>query len=155
MSSLVGPDGRPPRLEGTIWMSDDGRYRWNGVVWQPVQRGLQLPFGWIIAGGAVLAMAFVAWYFVLPLLYPPPMGVTNPVIDSRTQVEFDYARDTPCSELTFRAVFYDNADNQVQVFDDSTISSVPADKTVHFTLTISPPLPSTAVRFDAVPACHG
>lgn len=136
-------------------MSDDGRYRWNGVVWQPVQRRLELPFGWIIAGGAVLAMAFVLWYFVLPLLYPPPMGVTNPRIDSSTQVEFDYARDTPCNELTFRAVFYDSADNQVQVFDDSTISSVPADKTVHFTLTISPPLPSTAVRFVADPACHG
>lgn len=136
-------------------MSDDGRYRWNGVVWQPMQRRVELPFGWIIGAVLLAAAVFLVLNFVLPTLYPPPMGVTNQKIDSPTQVEFDYARATGCNELTFRAVFYDNADNQVQVFDDSTISSVPANKTVHFTITISPPLPSTAVRFDADPACHG
>lgn len=155
MSSLVGPDGRPPRLEGSTWMSANGRYRWNGVDWQPVAARMQVPYGWIMGGLVVVAAAFLVWNFVLPVLYPPLMGVTNQKIDSPTQVEFDYARDTPCGELTFRAVFYDGADNEVQVFDDSTISSVPAYKTVHFTLTISPPLPSTAVRFDADPACHG
>jgi hypothetical protein len=136
-------------------MSENGRYRWNGVVWQPVQRRMELPLGWIIGAVLIVAAGFMVWNFVLPMLNPPPMGVTNQKIDSLTQVEFDYARDTPCNELTFRAVFYDSADNQVQVFDDSTISSVPANKTVHFTITISPPLPSTAVRFDADPACHG
>jgi hypothetical protein len=155
MSTLVGPDGRPPRLEGSSWVSDDGRYRWNGVDWLPQRRRAQIPYGLIIAGLAVLAAAFVAWNYVLPILYPPPMGVTNPKIDSPTRVEFDYARDTSCEELTFRLVFYDGADNQVQVFDDSAISSVPSNKTVHFTLNISPALPSNAARFDADPACHG
>jgi hypothetical protein len=155
MSSLVGPDGRPPRLEGSTWMSENGRYRWNGTDWLPVRRRMELPYGWIMGGLLLVVAAFLVWNFVIPMLYPPPMGVTDPKIDSRTQVEFDYARDTPCNELTFRLVFYDSAGNQVQDFDDSTINSVPSDKTVHFTLMISPPLPSAAVRFDADPACHG
>jgi hypothetical protein len=136
-------------------MSENGRYRWNGVVWQPVQRRMELPYGWIMGAFLLVVVGLLLWNFVIPMLNPPLMGVTNQRIDSRTQVEFDYARDTGCNELTFRLVFYDSADNQVQVFDDSTISSVPADKTVHFTLTVSPPLPSAAVRFDADPACHG
>jgi hypothetical protein len=155
MSLMTGPDGRPASFDGAAWVSRDGKFWWNGAVWVPLRRKFRPNFGLIGGALALVAGAWLAWNFLLPMLNPPPMGVTNQKIDSATRVEFDYARDTACSELTFRLVFYDSSDNQIQVFDDSTISSVPSDKTVHFTLNISPALPAAAVRFDADPACHG
>ena len=155
---MIGPDGRPASYDGSAYVSSDGRYWWNGVAWMPLQaRGFRPSISQVVIGIAVLLGVFVVWNFVVPNIWLPDVqyGVTNTKIDSPTRVEFDYIRDQPCGELTFRAVFYDANGNQVRVFDDSTISSVPSNKMVHFTLNISPPLPSTAVRFDALPACHG
>ena len=157
---MLGPDGRPATFDGAAYVSSDGRYWWNGAAWMPLNRpvrGFRLSVGQIVVLIAVLVIGFVAWTYVVPDIFPPDVqyGVTNPKIDSPTQVEFDYIRGTACSELSFRAVFYDVNGNQVRVFDDSTINNVPSNRTVHFTLRITPPLPSNAVRFDALPACHG
>jgi hypothetical protein len=160
MGFMIGPDGRPASFDGRAYVSSDGKYWWNGVAWMPLQGrgfGFRPTMGQVVMVVAVLLGAFVVWNFVVPNVFPPNVqyGVTNTKIDSPTQVEFDYIRDSPCGELTFRAVFYDANDNQVRVFDDSTINSVMSNRQVHFTLKISPPLPAGAVRFDALPACHG
>jgi hypothetical protein len=158
MGLMMGPDGQPATYDGTAWVSRDGRYWWNGAAWMPARAiGWRPSLGQVFIVFAVLLGLFVVWRFVLPNFFPPDVqyGVTNTKIDSPTQVEFDYIRATSCNELTFRAVFYDNADNQVQLFDDSTINSVPSNQLVHFTLKITPPIPASVVRFDAVPACLG
>ena len=158
MNVIMGPDGQPATFDGSAWVSRDGRYFWNGAAWLPARKPAWRPsLGQLFIVAAVLLGAFVVWRFVVPNIFPPDVqyGVTNTKIDSPTQVEFDYIRATPCGELTFRAVFYDTAGNQVRVFDDSTINSVMSNQLVHFTLKITPPLPSSAVRFDVNPACLG
>ena len=37
MATGIGPDGRPAVFEGGGWVSQDRRFRWNGVVWTPVK----------------------------------------------------------------------------------------------------------------------
>jgi hypothetical protein len=159
MGVMTGPDGYPATYDGSAWVSRDGKYWWNGAAWMPAKAtiGWRPSVGQLLIVVAVLLGAFMVWKFILPDFFPPDVqyGVTNTKIDSPTQVEFDYIRATACGELTFRAVFYDANGNQVQVFDDSTINSVPSNQLIHFTLKITPPVPSTAVRFDAVPACLG
>ena len=159
MGLMMGPDGQPATFTGSAWVSRDGRYWWNGSAWMPSKTsvGWRPSLGQIFMAVAVLIGAFVVWKVVIPDIFPPDVqyGVTNTKIDSSTQVEFDYIRATACNELSFRAVFYDANDNQVRVFDDSTINSVPSNQQVHFTLKITPALPSSAVRFDALPACLG
>jgi len=159
MDGIVGPDGRPATFDGAAWISQDGRYWWNGTVWQPVKRSRSLRPNWFVIAMAVIIVGVVAVFFTQvhhDAVSPDkiPLGVSNARIDSPTQVQFDYSTATACNGLTFRAVFYDKTGKQVQVFDNSTVASAPAHKLVHFTVSVSPPIVASAVRFDAIPTCH-
>jgi hypothetical protein len=159
MDALVGPDGQPSRFDGAAYVSSDGRYWWNGAAWQPI-RSRRSPNFFVMGLGLVIiaAVGLVLFGVIKPGAWAPRpqpvvLGVTNAKIDTPTQVEFDYARATACHYLTFKGVFYDKTGKQVDLYVGSG-QSVPANKTVHFTVNVSPPLPATAVRFDAIPTCH-
>src|SRR5258708_6500357 len=112
MDAMLGPDGRPSRLDGAAWISADGRFWWNGAAWQPIKRpGLRLP---IAIPAIILVVAFAAWFVVTKVLAPPGssvvvMGVSNAKIDGSSRIELDYARADTCPDLTFEIVFYDQA----------------------------------------------
>ena len=89
MSAMVGPDGKPPTFDGAAWVSQDGRYFWNGAAWQPIKRrGFQLPIALPLI---IVAVLVGAWFVLQHLPQPSPIkyGVTNARIDSSTEFEFD------------------------------------------------------------------
>lgn len=159
MDVITGPDGRPATFDGAAWISADRMYWWNGGAWEPLKRRRGFRPNWFVIGMALLLVA-AGVIFVSKVQYdaahPPvvPLGVTNAKIDSPSQVEFDYAQKTACNGLTFKGVFYDKNGKTVQVFDASSVTHVPANQVVHMTFHVTPPLPATAVRFDAIPTCH-
>ena len=84
----------------------------------------------------------------------PAPGVTNARIDSLYQIEFDYARATPCHSVTFTYVFYDGSGNKLSTYKDASRADVPAHRTFHVTVSLNAPLEPSASRFDALDACH-
>lgn len=159
MDVIAGPDGRPATFDGAAWVSADRAYWWNGAAWQPITRRRGLRPNWFVIGMALLLLVagvIAVNKFQYDAAHPPviPLGVTNAKIDSPSQVEFDYAQKTACNNLTFKGVFYDKNGQTVQVFDISSTTNVPANKVVHMTFQLQPPLPASAVRFDAIPTCH-
>jgi hypothetical protein len=157
MSAEVGPDGQPPRFDGAAWVSQDGRYWWNGAVWQPVARPRGFRPSVLLIVLAVLIFGAVG-YIAFSLLHQPfaGEGVSNAKIDSSTEIEFDYRRGSTCSNLTFQYNFFDGNGKQVDVFHDSTGGRVDGGVLTHFDIKgdASQPIDSRAVRFEADATCH-
>lgn len=153
---MVDPNGQAPVFNGTSWMSQDGRYWWNGTAWQPVVKRRGSP-NFILIGLAIVFIAGIAW--VVHAIPGPsdstPYGVTNAKIDSSSQIEFDYRARAGCKTLTFDYKFYDSSGSQVDEFQDEQQSQVTAGKSYHFTITASgQTIDSRASRFTADPTCH-
>jgi hypothetical protein len=156
MSAEVGPDGQPPRFDGAAWVSQDGRYWWNGAGWQPVVRRRARPSALLIVL-AVFIFGAVG-YIAFNLLHQPfaGEGVSNAKIDSRTEIEFDYRRGSTCNNLTFQYNFFDSGGKQVDVLNDATGGKVDGGVLTHFDIKgdASQPIDSRAVRFEAIAACN-
>lgn len=154
----MGPDGQPARFDGAAWVSQDGRYFWNGAAWQPIKKPGFRPSGLVVVLG-VFVLAVVG-LFVFTRLSQPFEGefVSNTKIDSPTQIEFDYSPGTSCNNLTFEYRFYDRSGTQVQVLSDtkgSRVDAVGGRIVTHFTISLEPEaISSNAVRFEAIAACH-
>ena len=106
-----------------------------------------------------MILAAGAWFFITKVLPSTPasivvMGVTHAKIDSSTQVELDYARATDCKDLTFEFVFYDKANHDVGDYVSDDHRNVSAGDSHHYVFYTFEPIPSSAVRFDAIANCH-
>jgi|SRR5450759_3420677 len=157
MDFQVGPDGQPPRFDGAAWVSEDGRYFWNGGAWQPIKKPRTRISGLVVAL-AVLIVAGVA-FIVYAVFSPKPFegdGVSNSRIDSSTEIEFDYRRSTTCSNLTFEYRFFDRGSNEVDTFHDANSYLVTGGVTHHVDRTTDPsqPIDSRATRFVADAMCN-
>ena len=157
MDFQVGPDGQPPRFDGAVWVSQDGKHFWNGGGWQPIKKPRTRISGLVIAL-AVLIVAGVA-FIVYAVLSPKPFegeGVSNARIDSTTEIEFDYRRSTTCSKLQFEYRFFDGGSNEVDTFHDITGSVVSGGVTHHFDIRTDPsqPIDPRATRFVADATCN-
>gem|GEM_PF-2654148 len=157
MSAEVGPDGQPPRFDGAAWVSQDGRYWWNGAAWQPVARPRGFRPSGLLIVLAVLILGAVG-YFAFSLLHQPfaGEGVSNAKIDSSTEIEFDYRRGSTCGNLTFQYNFFDGNGKQVDTFNDTTGGRVDGGVLTHFDIKgdASQAIDSRAVRFVADATCH-
>jgi hypothetical protein len=56
-----GPDGRPAVFENGGWVSDDRRYRWNGLGWTPIQT-VSSSGPWLQRAGVVLLVLAAVGY---------------------------------------------------------------------------------------------
>ncbi len=157
MSAEVGPDGQPPRFDGAAWVSQDGRYWWNGAVWQPIAKPRGFRPSILLVVLAVFIFGAVG-YIAFNLVHQPfaGEGVSNAKIDSSTEIEFDYRRGSTCNDLTFQYDFYDKNSSHVDVFHDIKGGKVDGGVTTHFDIKgdASQPIDSRAVRFEATPTCH-
>jgi hypothetical protein len=158
MATELGPDGQPPRFTGAAWVSQDGRWFWNGAAWQPVvRRGFRL--SWRVIALAVVVMVALFGFLASRAIKPSPYegdGVSNGKIDSATEIEFDYQRSSACKSLVFEYKFYDSKGNLVDDFTDTSGSPVDANTKYHFDIkanTGEPPIDTRAVRFEAVATC--
>jgi hypothetical protein len=160
MSAEIGPDGQPPRFDGAAWVSQDGRYWWNGVAWQPVAKPRGFRPSILVVVLAVFIFGAVGYIgFNLVRQFHQPYageGVSNAKIDSSTEIEFDYRRGSTCNDLTFQYDFYDQNSSHVDVFHDITGGKVDGGVTTHFDIKgdASQPIDSRAVRFEATATCH-
>jgi hypothetical protein len=157
VAAEVGPDGQPPRFDGAAWVSQDGKYWWNGAAWQPVARSRTFRPSVFLIVLAVLIFGAVG-YVALNALHQPYAGegVSNAKIDSRTEIEFDYRRGSTCNNLTFQYNFFDGNGKQVDTFDDVKGGPVDGGVRTHFDIKgdASQPIDSRAVRFEANATCH-
>ena len=155
MDAMIGPDGHPPTFNGAAWVSHDGRYWWNGAVWQPIKRrGFRPPIAVTVI---VLVVLAGAWFVLksIPPPAPPALGVTNGSIVSSTEFTFDYRRSKTCNDLTFNYLFFEGGGKQVDKFADEKHNRVLGDKTYHFHIyAFGVTIDSHAVRFDAIPTCN-
>jgi hypothetical protein len=153
---MIGPDGQPPTFNGAAWVSQDGRYWWNGTAWQAATKPRRRPNLVLIGIGIVIVAGVLLAIRTIPGPKDnTPYGVTNAKIDSPTQIEFDYRSQTACNTLTFHYTFYGSAGATVDDRDDQMQSQVSAGKTYHFTITASDKaIDSRATRFTASPTCH-
>jgi hypothetical protein len=157
MGFQIGPDGKPPQFDGTVWVSEDGTHFWNGGAWQPINQARSRISGLVVVLG-VLVVAGVA-FILYSLFSPKPFagdGVSNARIDSRTEIEFDYRRSTTCSNLTFEYRFFDGVSNEVDTFHDPNGYAVTGGVTHHVDRTTDPsqPIDSRATRFVADATCN-
>jgi hypothetical protein len=160
LSAEVGPDGQPPRFDGAAWVSQDGRYWWNGAGWQPVARPKRFRPSVLVIVLAVFIFAAVG-YMAFNLAHRvnelfAGEGVSNAKIDSPTEFEFDYLRGSTCNDLTFQYDFFDKSGNHVDVFHDLTGGKVDGGVLTHFDIKgdASQPIDGRAVRFEAKATCH-
>ncbi len=157
MSAEIGPDGQPPRFDGAAWVSQDGRYFWNGVAWQPIARPGFRPSGLVI--GLAIVVVAIGAVGIYVALKPHPFegeGVSNAKIDSPTEIEFDYRRGSSCANLTFEYKFFDSSGKQVDDLADTKGDAVDGGRDYHFDIKASPGEPaidSRAVRFEADATC--
>src|SRR6266508_5899068 len=151
MNVMVAPDGKPAQFNGQAWISQDGKYWWNGAAWQRTgqRRGPNL----FVVGMGVLIMGAVGLVVtgVIRPAPPPPspkvvMGVTNTKIDSSTQIEFDYARSSNCDQVSFEITFYDKAGRALDRYRGVT-QFVSAGVTHHYVFHTEHAIPATSVRF--------
>ena len=157
MNVMVAPDGKPAQFDGQAWVSQDGKYLWNGAAWQRLgKRGgpklFVIGVGVLIAGAVVLVVTGV----IRPAPPPPPpkvvMGVTNAKIDSSTQIEFDYAQKTNCREMQFNITFYDKAGHALDRYLGSAEFVSPG-VTHHYVFHTLQAIPASSVRFAVAPKC--
>lgn len=154
---MVDPSGRLPRWDGAAWISQDGRFWWNGTAWQPIVRRRQLPWGLIVGVVVVIAViAFVVHQFPRQIIDTTVYGVSNAQIDSSTMIEFDYRAKDSCNNLVFIYDFYDAQGIKVGEFQDQQGNQVQAGKSYHFTITTTngQPIDPSATRFTATPTCN-
>lgn len=155
---MVAPDGSPASFNGTAWVSQDGKYWWNGAAWQPMHRR-RGPNLFVVGVGVLIAVAalLVITGVIRPAPSPPSppvvMGVTHEKIDSASRIEFDYARSTPCNYMTLQVAFYDKSGLLVDNYVGS-VGSVSGGAIHHYVFDTKQPIPQTAVRFVASPTCY-
>jgi hypothetical protein len=155
--AMLGPDGRPSTFDGAAWISADRKYWWNGAAWQPVKRqGFHPPIALAVT---ILLVLAGAWYFFERVVPNAPgqavvLGVSHAKIDSTTRIEFDYASSTPCNDLTFQLVFYDQAGHSLGTYLSDPRFNVAAGVTHHWVFYTTDAIPPKAVRFQAIPTCH-
>ena len=156
MSATIGPDGKPPKFDGAAWISEDGRYWWNGTAWMPIKkpRG-RAPIALIVIG--LVIVVGIGW--VIHQATQPKnitYGVTNAKIDSTTQIEFDYTANADCSNLFFDYKFFDSGGKQVDEFKDNSGSKVTKDQIYHFTISANAGqvIDPSAKTFTADPTCQ-
>ena len=157
---MITPDGKPATFNGQAWVSEDGRYRWNGAAWQPVARR-RGPNLFVAGTAALIGLAVVL--VVTGVIRPTPsakttslqvtIGVTNAKIDSRSRVEFDYASKTHCTQVVFQIVFYDAAGHDVGEYIGSEGELRPGVEH-HFVFDTNTPIPATATHFSVAPDSH-
>ncbi len=155
---MVAPDGKPAQFNGQAWISQDGKYWWNGAAWQRIgkRRGPNL---FVIGMGVLIAgvVGLVVTGVIRPASPPPPpkvvMGVTNPKIDSPTQIEFDYARPSNCNQVGFDITFYDKAGRALDRYVGGT-QFLSAGKTHHYVFHTDHAIPAGSVRFTVNPTCY-
>jgi hypothetical protein len=150
MSVPVGPPDQPPGVEAPPPPVPP-----PAAVAPPARR--RRSPAWILILVAVVVVAGVA--FVIHGLPGPtdntPYGVSNPKIDSSTQIEFDYRAKTSCNSLVFDYKFFNASGSQVDEFQDESQSQVTAGKSYHFTITASgQQIDSSSKTFTADPTCH-
>jgi hypothetical protein len=155
MHAMIGPDRNPPAFNGAAWVSQDGRYWWNGAAWQPIKRrGFRPPLAVTVIVLVVLGGARFVLKSIHPLA-PPALGVAKASIVSSTEFTFDYRRSTTCNDLTFSYLFFDKGGTQVDKFADEKHNLVLGDKTYHFHIyAYGLTIDSHATRFDAIPSCN-
>ena len=156
MSELIDPGGHHPRFDGAAWVSQDGRYWWNGSAWQPIVRPRQVPWAIIATAVVIIAVvAFVVHAFPRQIIDTTQYGATNTQIDSSTVIEFDYRAHDSCNNLLFIYTFFDAQGIKVTEFQDVQSRQVTAGSSYHFTVsTGGQPIDASATRFTATPACH-
>ena len=157
MDAMVAPDGRPATFDGSAWVSQDGKYWWNGAAWQPIRRK-QGPNLFVIGVGLVIivAVALVVTGVIRPGTTkpaPPTMGVSNSKIDSSSRIEFDYARPNDCKRLNFQIVFYDKAGHSLGTYESDFKSNVTGGESHHYVFYTTDAIPPSAVRFTAADVC--
>jgi hypothetical protein len=156
VAAVIGPDGRPPRLEGSVWVSQDGRHFWNGVAWQPTGRPGFRPSPPLIA--IAIAVVLVAGFAVFTLVMRSFQGegVSNERIVSSSEIRFDYRRVSTCNDLTFEYRFFDLFGRQVGDIRDFTSRPIEGGVTAYLNISMDPsqPIDSSAVRFEADATCH-
>jgi len=155
--AILGPDGRPASFDGAVWVSQDGRYWWNGATWQPVVRRRRFRVnGFVVFMGLVCLgiLVFIGHGVYDAVTSGPAPGVSNARIDNLYQIEFDYARAAPCHSVTFTYLFYGSNGKKLSTYDDATRADVPAHRVFHVTVSLNAPLDPSANRFDALDACH-
>ena len=156
MSELIDPGGHHPRFDGAAWISQDGRFWWNGTAWQPIVRPRQVPWALIGMAVAIVAViAFVIHAYPRQIIDTTQYGVTNAQIDSPTLIEFDYRAKDSCNNLDFIYTFYNAQGIKVGEFQDQQSSQVTAGKSYHFSIaSASGQIDPSATRFTATPVCH-
>jgi hypothetical protein len=156
LSAMIGPDGKPPTFTGAAWVSQDGKYWWNGTYWQPIVSKHGPNYALIGIAVAIIAIVvFVVIAFPRPIIDTTTYGVSNATIDSPTQIEFDYRSQDSCSNLTFVYTFYNSQGIKVGEFQDEQPTQVTAGHSYHFTISASgQSIDATATRFTATPSCH-
>ena len=157
MDAMVAPDGRPATFDGSAWVSQDGKYWWNGAASQPIRRK-QGPNLFVIGVGLVIivAVALVVTGVIRPGTTkpaPPTMGVSNSKIDSSSRIEFDYARPSDCKRLNFQIVFYDKAGHSLGTYESDFKSNVIGGESHHYVFYTIDAIPASAVRFTAADVC--
>ena len=154
MSEQVDPSGQRPRWDGAAYVSQDGRFWWNGTTWQPIVRPRQTPWGIIGFVVAVLAIvAIVIVVFPRKIIDTNHYGASNATIDGPNQVEFDYVSQDNCNNLTFIYTFYNPQGIKVSEFKDSLSRQVNAGQSYHFVIALNDAIDPSATRFTATPNC--
>ena len=152
---LIDPSGRRPRFDGAAWVSQDGKFWWNGTAWQPIARPRRVPWGVIGFVAAILVVAAVIVHqFPRQIIDTTQYGATNYTIDSTTQIEFDYRAQDSCNNLTFIYTFYDAQGIKVGEFKDSQSHQVNAGQSYHMVIDTTDPIDPSATRFTATPVCN-
>ena len=157
MNAMVAPDGKPAQFNGQTWVSEDGKFWWNGAAWQPVSRKRRPNFFVIGMGAVILIAVGLALTGVIKPGQPPQapkvvLGVSNMKIDSPTQIEFDYARSTRCDQVTFNISFYDKAGRVLDKYIGAA-NFVSAGVMRHYVFTTDHAIPASAVRFTVNATC--
>jgi hypothetical protein len=159
MDAMTAPDGRPALFDGAAWVSQDGRYWWNGAAWQPIKRKGFHPNFFVMGMGllVVAALAYMVTGVMRNTANTPAiaLGVTNAHIDNEIRISFDYSRATTCNHLTFNYAFFDKGGKKISDYQDETPTNVTGHKLYHFSRWVSPPLSSSAVRFTVADVCSG
>jgi hypothetical protein len=155
LSEQVDPSGRRPTFDGAAWVSQDGMFWWNGTAWQPIVRRRQRPWGVIgFVVAIVIVAAVVIHAFPRQIIDTTRYGATNTVIDSSTQIEFDYRAQDSCNNLTFVYTVFDQQGIKVSEFQDSFSRQVTAGQTYHLVFDTGQPIDPSATRFTATPNCN-
>jgi len=154
LSELIDPSGHRPSFDGAAWVSQDGKFWWNGSAWQPIVQPRRMPWGPIGFVAAILAVAaLVVHFYPRQIIDTTQYGATNMRIDGPTLIEFDYRAQGSCNNLTFIYTFYDAQGIKVGEVVDSLSRQVNDGQSYHFTIGLSDPIESSATRFTATPNC--